>query len=60
MASCIQSVEESPDVDLGPAIVVALNDADTLGERQSRGDKERVAHIVVNDSNERTGFKDQS
>jgi len=58
VASSIQSVEEGPDVNFGPAIVVALNDANTLGERQSRGDEERAAHLVASVSNERTGVED--
>ena len=60
MASSVQSVEERPDVGFGPAIVVTLNDTDSLGERQGRGDEERATHLVASVSNERTGVEDQS
>lgn len=37
VTSSSQDIEHSPQVDLSPAIVVTLNDADTLNERQGRG-----------------------
>jgi hypothetical protein len=54
MASGVQSVEERPDVGFGPAIVIALNDANSLGERQSRGDEERATHLAASESRKRT------
>ena len=40
MTSRVQDIEERPDVDLSPAVVVALDDANPLSERQSRSDEE--------------------
>lgn len=39
VSSSSQGVEQSPEVDLSPAVVIALNDADTLSERQGRSDE---------------------
>ena len=57
MTSSIQSIEEGPDVDFGPAIVVALNDTNTLSERQSRGDEKRATHLEASVSDERVREK---
>lgn len=52
MASSVQSVEERPDIDLGPAIVVALNDTDSLCERQSRSNEDGATHRAAIESSE--------
>jgi hypothetical protein len=56
MAGLVQDVEQSSEVGLGPAIVVALHDADTVSEGKRRSDQETVAHlgetsVDVNESN---------
>ena len=58
MAGLVEGVEQCSDVSLGPAIVVALHDADTVSEGKRRSDQETVAHfggtsVDVNESNQR-------
>ena len=47
VTSSVQDIEHGPQVDLGPAIIVTLNDADALNERQGRGNEDRAAHGVL-------------
>jgi hypothetical protein len=40
VASSCQHIEHGPQVDLSPAIVITLNNANALNERQGRGDED--------------------
>jgi hypothetical protein len=45
MAGLVENVEESSKVALGPAIVVALHNADSLGEWERRSEQETGSHF---------------
>lgn len=47
MTSRVQHIEKSSKVDLSPAVVVALNDTDALGERENSGEHNAEPHLDV-------------